>query len=196
LKASATESIIDQMLLLLLSFAASEPNVTHKIFFDMEINGTAVGRIVFGLYGDLCPKTVENFYHLSICDLGVGKSEVEMCYRGTRIHRIITGVMMQGGDYIIGTGGISESIWGDKFEDENLELKHKGPGILTMANSGKDANGSQFAITLAKLEYLDGKHVIFGRVMSGMKVVNEIAKYGSKRGRPSAKVIIANCGKI
>jgi cyclophilin family peptidyl-prolyl cis-trans isomerase len=182
----------------LFAFAASvEPKVTQRVFFDIEANNVSLGRIVFGLYGEFAPKAVENFYHLSACDLGKGRSDVDRCYKWVRIHHIIQDVQMQAGDYILGTGGVSESIWGGKFEDENLTaLNHTGPGILTMANGGKNANGSQFIITLTKTEWLDGKHQIFGRVMSGMNVLKEINKYGSKKGRPVAKVVIANCGPI
>jgi len=185
------------LLLALFAFGLSaEPKVTQKVFFDIAMNGTALGRIVLGLYGDLCPKVVENFYHLSICDLGKGKSGLERCYKGIRFHSMIQDVMFQAGDYYRGWGGFSESIWGGKFADDNLELNHTGPGVLSMANGGKDSNGSQFIITLKKTEYLDGKHEVFGRVMSGMSVLAEMNKYATPRGRPTGRVGIADCGAI
>jgi cyclophilin family peptidyl-prolyl cis-trans isomerase len=175
---------------------SAEPAVTQKVFFDIDANGTALGRIIFGLYGEIAPKAVENFVHLALCDRGRSRANFSLCYKGVRFHSIISDVMIQAGDFGWGYGGWSESIWGGKFPDENLDLKHNGPGILTMANGGKDSNGSQFIITLKKTEWLDGKHQIFGRVMSGMAVVEKISSYGSRRGRPTKRVIIADCGTI
>ena len=184
------------MFALLLSVALSEPKVTHKVYFDVEIDGQKAGRILIGLYGEVVPKTVDNFLHLCLCDKGAGKSGKDLCYRGSTFHRIIPGFMIQGGDFTMGNGMGGESIYGEKFEDENFQLKHTGPGLLSMANAGPNTNGSQFFITTAKTEWLDGKHVVFGRVMSGMKVVREIEAVGSQSGTPSKKVVITECGQL
>jgi peptidylprolyl isomerase len=183
--------------LLALSSAAPAPKVTQRVFFDIEANNVSLGRLVLGLYGEFAPKAVENFYHLSVCDRGPGRSGVDRCYKWVRFHHIIQDVQMQAGDYILGTGGVSESIWGDKFADDNLTaLHHTGPGILTMANSGKNSNGSQFIITLKPTEWLDGRHQIFGRVMTGWNVLAAMSARGSQKGRPTERVVIAECGPI
>ena len=184
------------MLALLLSVAFSEPKVTHKVYFDVEIDGVKAGRILMGLYGEVVPRTVENFLHLCLCDKGVGNSGKELCYKGSSFHRIIPNFMIQGGDFTMGNGMGGESIFGEKFEDENFQIKHTGPGLLSMANAGPNTNGSQFFITTVKTEWLDGKHVVFGRVMSGMKVVREIEAVGSQSGTPSKRVVITDCGKL
>ncbi|OHS93008.1 Peptidyl-prolyl cis-trans isomerase B [Tritrichomonas foetus] len=184
------------MLAILFAFALSEPKVTHKVFFDIAIDGEKVGRILMGLYGDVVPKTVDNFLHLCLCDKGKGTSGVDLCYKNSIFHRIIPNFMIQGGDFTLGDGRGGESIYGEKFEDENFQIKHTGPGLLSMANAGPNTNGSQFFITTVKTEWLDGKHVVFGRVMSGMKIVKMIEELGSQSGEPSKRVEIINCGQI
>jgi peptidylprolyl isomerase len=184
------------MLFALLGLALAEPKITHRVFFDIAIDGKPSGRIVMGLYGEVVPKTVENFYHLCLGDKGVGASGKELTYKGSVFHRIIPEFMLQGGDFTLGDGRGGESIYGEKFDDENFEVKHVGPGLLSMANSGKDTNGSQFFITVAPTPWLDGKHVVFGRVMAGMKLVKTIEALGSKSGTPSAKVVISECGQV
>jgi peptidylprolyl isomerase len=184
------------MLSCLICLSIAEPKVTHKVFFDIEIDGEPSGRIVMGLYGELVPKTAENFRHLCIGDKGEGKSGKPLWYKGSKFHRIIPKFMLQGGDFTLGDGRGGESIYGDKFPDENFEAKHIGPGLLSMANSGPGTNGSQFFITVAKTDWLDGKHVVFGRVMSGMKLVKAIEELGSQSGTPSKSVVIANCGEL
>ena len=184
------------MFFLLLNLIFSEPEVTHKVFFDIEIDGKKIGRIVIGLYGKVVPKTVENFLHLCLCDKGIGQSGKELCYKGSKFHRIIPQFMIQGGDFTNGDGTGGESIYGSKFEDENFEIKHTGPGILSMANAGPGTNGSQFFITTIKTQWLDGKHVVFGRVMSGMKIIQLMEQKGSQSGKPTSEIKIINSGKL
>jgi cyclophilin family peptidyl-prolyl cis-trans isomerase len=181
-------------LFLVLRSAISEPTVTHKVFFDIEKDSIPVGRVVLGLYGEIAPKTVENFVHHIMCDIRNDTTGVLKCYKGSKFHRLIPGLLAQAGDYVNGTGGFSQSIWGGSFEDETFEIELKGPGILAMANGGPNANGCQFFITVKPAPRLEGKHVAFGRVMSGLSVVDRIAQCGSKRGRPTNSVVIVDCG--
>ncbi|EFN53078.1 hypothetical protein CHLNCDRAFT_26227, partial [Chlorella variabilis] len=167
-----------------------------QVFFDVEIDGKAAGRIVMGLYGKTVPKTVENFRALCTGEKGVGKSGKPLHYKGTVFHRIIPSFMLQSGDFTRGDGTGGESIYGEKFEDENFKLRHKSAGVLSMANAGKDTNGSQFFITTVKTAWLDGRHVVFGRVLEGMDVVYKVEAEGSQSGTPKSKVIIADSGEL
>ncbi len=169
---------------------------THKVFFEMSVDGKDAGRIEFELWGKTVPKTVENFRALSTGEKGKGKSGKPLHYKGSASHRIIPGFMLQAGDFTKGNGTGGESIYGAKFADENFHCKHTGRGLLSMANAGVNTNGSQFFITFKPTKWLDGKHVVFGKVSKGMEVLDKLEKLGSGSGKPSKKVVIKDSGEI
>merc|ERR1712072_528348 len=170
------------------------PNPT--VFFGIEIDGKPAGRITFELFADVVPKTAENFRALCTGEKGTGKSGKALHYKGSAFHRIIPQFMCQGGDFTKGNGTGGESIYGEKFADENFKLKHEAPNYLSMANAGPNTNGSQFFITTVKTSWLDGKHVVFGKVTSGDEVVKKMEAVGSQSGKTSKKVVIADCGQL
>lgn len=156
-----------------------------KVFFEVE--GGATGRIVFKLYDDVVPKTAANFRALCTGEKGFG-------YKGSPFHRIISNFMAQGGDFTAQNGTGGKSIYGNKFEDENFKIKHTKPYLLSMANAGPNTNGSQFFITFVACPWLDNKHVVYGEVVEGQNVVDQLHKLGSSSGKPAQAVKISNCG--
>jgi peptidylprolyl isomerase len=168
--------------------------ITDKVYFDVAIGGKPAGRIVIGLFGKAVPKTVENFKNIA---KGYTRQQdgKALNYAGSPFHRIIPDFMIQGGDITRGDGRGGESIYGGKFRDENFKIKHSAPGYVSMANAGPDTNGSQFFITTVTTSWLDGKHVVFGKVIEGFDdVVKTVEAVGSRSGQPSSKVTISGSG--
>ena len=169
------------------------------VFFDIEIGGHPVGRIRLELYKTQVPRTVENFRQL--CTGEMKRGGVPVGYKGSRFHRVIKDFMVQAGDFVRGDGTGRTSIYGDKFDDEpaGLVLKHAGAGMLSMANSGPNTNGCQWFITTGPAEWLDGKHVVFGRLLdqASMLVVRKIdAMPVAEKNKPKLDVVIVECGEL
>ena len=167
-----------------------------RVFFDITIADKLAGRLVFELFADTVPKTAENFRALCTGEKGMGKSGKPLHYKGSRFHRIIQQFMCQGGDFTRGNGTGGESIYGEKFADENFTHKHTVAGLLSMANAGPSTNGSQFFITTVATPWLDGKHVVFGKLVEGAKVLTAMEAVGSRTGTTQADVLIAECGEV
>ncbi|XP_039279211.1 peptidyl-prolyl cis-trans isomerase 6 isoform X2 [Nilaparvata lugens] len=189
-----THSFLTFSFIFLLSLGicyATDYKVTDRVFFDMQMGGKDIGRIEIGLFGEDVPKTVRNFVTLATTGVD-GKT-----YANSPFHRVIKKFMIQGGDIINGDGTGSTSIYGRKFDDENFNLKHVGPGFLSMANSGRNTNGCQFFITTIATPWLDNKHVVFGKVIKGQNVVHTIEQAKTNTNdQPLERVIIKASGSI
>ncbi|EKM56615.1 uncharacterized protein PHACADRAFT_194209 [Phanerochaete carnosa HHB-10118-sp] len=160
-----------------------------NVFFEISINGEPAGRIVFRLRDDVVPKTARNFRELATGQNGFG-------YEGSGFHRIIPQFMLQGGDFTRHNGTGGKSIYGEKFEDENFTLKHDRAGLLSMANAGRNTNGSQFFVTTVATSWLDNNHVVFGEVIQGMDLVEKIETFGSASGKPTQPIKITKSGVV
>jgi len=167
-----------------------------QVFLSISIGSKPAGKIIIELFDKDVPRTCSNFRALCTGEKGVGRHGVPLHFKDSKFHRIIPGFMCQGGDFTRGDGTGGESIFGDKFPDENFKRKHVAPGYLSMANAGPDTNGSQFFLTTAKTDWLDNKHVVFGRVIQGMNVVTQMESVGSKSGTTAQVVRIDNCGVV
>jgi len=169
-----------------------------RCFFDITIGGIPVGRVVMQLFSDVCPKTVENFRALCTGEKGIGKTTGKpLHYQGTTFHRVVKDFMVQSGDFSEGNGKGGESIYSGQFADENFDLKHDVPFLLSMANKGPNTNGSQFFVLTQPAPHLDGIHTVFGHVISGKEVVQEIEDLQvDKKNRPLQDARIVNCGEL
>ncbi|CAB0033913.1 unnamed protein product [Trichogramma brassicae] len=172
--------------------------VRPRVFFDVEVGGLPIGRIVFELYSDVCPKTTENFRALCTGEMGMGQTTGKpLCYKGIVFHRVVKNFMIQGGDFSVGNGTGGESIYGGTFKDENFHYKHEKPFLLSMANRGKDTNGSQFFITTQPAPHLDNIHVVFGEVVSGQEIVSHVEGLPvDRKSRPLQDAKVVNCGEL
>ena len=164
-------------------------------YFNIEIGGKYEGRIIFKLFDKDVPETCRNFRYL--CTKGIG-GKLSPSYKGSKFHRVIKDFMIQGGDFIKGNGTGIASMKGEnkKFKDENFNIKHSKRGLLSMANSGPNTNGSQFFITLVETPWLNEKHVVFGEIISGDYVLKKIEDVETNKDVPNKDVVITECGLL
>lgn len=184
-----------------LSYNQLQPKLRHPnnpvCFFDIQIGNVNIGRISFELFADVTPKTAENFRQFCTGEYHI--DGVSQGYKGVAFHRIIKDFMVQGGDFVKGDGtGLTSIYNGLKFPDENFTLKHDVPGLLSMANANaSNTNGCQFFITCAKCDFLDDKHVVFGRVVDGMLVLRKMENVPvGPNDKPRMPVTILECGEL
>ncbi|KAK3709281.1 Peptidyl-prolyl cis-trans isomerase H [Vermiconidia calcicola] len=173
---------------------ASQPNPV--VFFDITLGGEPLGRVKMELFADVVPRTAENFRQFCTGETknNLGRPQG---YKGSKFHRVIKDFMIQGGDFLNGDGSGSISIYGTKtFADENFNLKHDTPGLLSMANAGPNGNGSQFFVTTVPTPFLNGKHVVFGKVVDGMDVVKKVENVRTRNEKPNQDVVISQCGEM
>lgn len=168
------------------------------MFFDITIAGVPAGRIKMELFKDVVPKTAENFRQFCTGEFSKGNQPIG--YKNTPFHRVIREFMIQGGDFLKQDGTGRTSIYGEKFNDENFNLRHEGPGYLSMANSGANTNGCQFFLTCGKCDWLDGKHVVFGKLLdpSSLMVLRKIENVQTdpKSNKPKLPILISECGEL
>ncbi|KAF2835517.1 hypothetical protein M501DRAFT_998982 [Patellaria atrata CBS 101060] len=172
------------------------PNGNPVVFFDITLGGESLGRIKMELFQNTVPRTAENFRKFCTGETKSSQGRPQG-YKGSKFHRVIKEFMIQGGDFLNGDGTGSISIYGTRsFADENFDLKHDTPGLLSMANSGPNSNGSQFFITTVPTPFLDNKHVVFGKVIDGMDVVKKIENTRTIKDKPTQDVVISQCGEM
>ena len=171
--------------------------MTTQVFFDVSIGGAASQRITIDLFTSEAPKSAENFRCLCTGEKGVGQSGKNLHFLNSKFHRVIPGFMAQGGDFTRGDGRGGESIYGGRFDDEPFTKRHTGRGVLSMANAGPNTNGSQFFLCFTATPHLDGKHVVFGQVSSGLEVLDALEAVGSApAGATSKDCVIVGCGQL
>ncbi|XP_046144720.1 peptidyl-prolyl cis-trans isomerase A-like isoform X1 [Osmia bicornis bicornis] len=168
------------------------PSIRTKCFFEIKVqtDDQILGRIQFELYDDIVPKTCANF-----AELCSGTTN-GLSYKNTPFHRIVSGYWCQGGDITKFNGSGGTSIYGDSFENENYNLRHAGLGVLSMCNDDNNRCDSKFNLTFRRLETVDNKHVVFGKVTSGISNISKIEEFGTKTGKPIKTVIICDCGVV
>lgn len=176
--------------------ASFDVNITNQVYFDLEIDQIHIGRVIFGLFGEIAPITVENFRGLCTGEYGLNGDGLPLHYKNSVIHRIFPNFAIQGGDITIGDGSGGESIYGRRFRDEPFTLQHSQAGFLSMANYGKNSNNSQFYILFAQASWLDGKSVVFGKVIEGFSILETLEKHGNAQGKVNALIRISDSGEL
>jgi peptidyl-prolyl isomerase D len=166
------------------------------VYLNINIGEEFAGKVILELFSDVVPKTADNFRALCTGEKGASSTGAPLSFKNCTFHRIVKDFMIQGGDFTKGDGTGGESIYGEKFEDENFDLKHDQPFLLSMANAGPSTNGSQFFITTVPTPHLDGKHVVFGKVIKGKSIVRAIENTPLNGEKPASKVVIVDCGEL